>query len=41
MLGEDVKFELEWVSIYTFLSSAAAWEKFRHGRVLFAGDSAH
>lgn len=39
MLGEDVKFELEWVSIYTF--QCRRMEKFRHGRVLFAGDSAH
>ncbi len=39
MLGEDIKFELEWVSIYTF--QCRRMEKFRHGRVLFAGDSAH
>ena len=39
MLGEHVKFELEWVSIYTF--QCRRMEKFRHGRVLFAGDSAH
>jgi 3-(3-hydroxy-phenyl)propionate hydroxylase len=39
MLGADVKFELEWVSIYTF--QCRRMEKFRHGRVLFAGDSAH
>ncbi len=39
MLGEGVKFELEWVSIYTF--QCRRMEKFRHGRVLFAGDSAH
>ncbi len=39
MLGEDVEFELEWVSIYTF--QCRRMEKFRHGRVLFAGDSAH
>ncbi|MGR3617290.1 MAG: FAD-dependent oxidoreductase [Paracoccaceae bacterium] len=39
MLGEDVNFELEWVSIYTF--QCRRMEKFRHGRVLFAGDSAH
>ena len=39
MLGEDVKFELEWVSIYTF--QCRRMEKFRHGRVIFAGDSAH
>ena len=39
MLGEEVHFELEWVSIYTF--QCRRMEKFRHGRVLFAGDSAH
>lgn len=39
MLGEGVKFELEWVSIYTF--QCRRMEKFRHDRVIFAGDSAH
>ena len=39
LLGPDVKFELEWVSVYTF--GCQRMEKFRHGRVLFAGDSAH
>ena len=39
MLGEDVEFELEWVSIYTF--QCRRMEQFRHGRVLFAGDAAH
>ena len=39
MLGEDVQFELEWVSIYTF--QCRRMEKFRHGRVIFAGDAAH
>lgn len=39
MLGDTVSFELEWVSIYTF--QCRRMEKFRHGRVLFAGDSAH
>ena len=39
MLGEDVEFTLEWVSIYTF--QCRRMEKFRHGRVIFAGDSAH
>jgi 3-(3-hydroxy-phenyl)propionate hydroxylase len=37
MLGDDVEFELEWVSIYTF--QCRRMEKFRHGRVIFAGDS--
>ncbi|MCM5678651.1 FAD-dependent oxidoreductase [Schlegelella sp. S2-27] len=39
LLGEDVPFELEWVSVYTF--SCLRMERFRHGRVLFAGDAAH
>ena len=39
MLGEDVQYDLEWSSIYTF--QCRRMEKFRHGRVLFAGDSAH
>lgn len=39
MLGEDVNFELEWVSIYTF--QCRRMENFRHGRTLFAGDAAH
>jgi 3-(3-hydroxy-phenyl)propionate hydroxylase len=39
MLGEDAKFELEWTSVYTF--QCRRMEKFRHGRVLFAGDAAH
>ncbi|VAV92750.1 Monooxygenase family protein [hydrothermal vent metagenome] len=39
MLGDDVKFELEWVSIYTF--QCRRMKKFRHGRLLFAGDAAH
>lgn len=39
MLGPDVKYELVWTSIYTF--QCRRMEKFRVGRVLFAGDSAH
>ncbi len=39
MLGDNVKFELEWVSIYTF--QCRRMEKFRHGHVIFAGDAAH
>ena len=39
MLGEDVEFNLEWVSVYTF--QCRRMERFRHGRVIFAGDSAH
>ena len=36
---EDVQFELEWASVYTFACTRMA--HFRVGRVLFAGDSAH
>ncbi len=39
LLGPDAKFELEWVSVYTF--SCLRMDSFRHGHVLFAGDSAH
>jgi len=39
MLGPDVAYELEWTSIYTF--QCRRMETFRHGRILFAGDSAH
>jgi len=39
MLGADVPFELEWVSVYTF--RCRRLERFRHGRVIFAGDAAH
>jgi 3-(3-hydroxy-phenyl)propionate hydroxylase len=39
LLGPDAQFELEWVSVYTF--ACMRMEKFRHGRVLFAGDAAH
>ncbi len=39
LLGPDVKFELEWVSVYTF--SCLRMERFRHGHVLFVGDAAH
>jgi len=39
MLGEDVPFDLEWVSVYQF--ACRRIDRFRHGRVLFAGDAAH
>lgn len=39
LLGDDVKFQLEWVSVYTF--ACERMDEFRHGRVVFAGDSAH
>ncbi len=38
-LGEDFKFDFEWLSVYTF--QCRRLEKFRHGRILFAGDAAH
>jgi 3-(3-hydroxy-phenyl)propionate hydroxylase len=38
-LGREVPFELEWASVYTFACQRMA--RFRHGRVLFAGDAAH
>ncbi|KQV81297.1 FAD-dependent oxidoreductase [Rhizobacter sp. Root1221] len=38
-LGREVPFELEWASVYTF--SCLRMDRFRLGRVLFAGDSAH
>lgn len=39
LLGQNVEFTLEWVSVYTFACRRMA--HFRHGRVLFAGDAAH
>ncbi|UUX97905.1 FAD-dependent oxidoreductase [Aquabacterium sp. J223] len=39
LLGDKVEFELEWASVYTFACQRMA--RFRHRRVLFAGDSAH
>ena len=39
MLGEDIDFGFEWISLYRFQSRRLA--RFRHGRVLFAGDAAH
>lgn len=39
LLGDDAKFELEWASVYTF--ACQRMDRFRLGRVLFAGDSAH
>jgi 3-(3-hydroxy-phenyl)propionate hydroxylase len=39
MLGSEVEFELEWVSVYQF--ACRRIDRFRHGRVLFAGDAAH
>jgi len=39
MLGPDVDFDLEWVSVYRF--ACRRIDRLRHGRVLFAGDAAH
>jgi 3-(3-hydroxy-phenyl)propionate hydroxylase len=38
-LGRAVPFELAWASVYTF--ACMRMDRFVHGRVLFAGDSAH
>ncbi len=38
-LGRDIPFELEWASVYTF--ACQRMDRFRHARVLFAGDAAH
>ena len=39
MLGHDVKFELEWTSIYQF--RCMRMPKYVHDRIIFAGDAAH
>ena len=39
LLGKDADFELEWASVYTF--ACLRMDRFVHGRVVFAGDSAH
>ena len=39
LLGDDAKFDLEWVSVYTF--ACLRMDAFRHRRVIFAGDAAH
>ena len=39
MLGEDADFDIEWASVYTF--QCRRMQRFRHGRVIFAGDAAH
>ncbi len=39
MLGADVDYEITWSSIYTF--QCRRMQKFRHNRVIFAGDAAH
>ncbi|MEO0998191.1 MAG: FAD-dependent monooxygenase [Pseudomonadota bacterium] len=39
MLGDDVEFDYEWLSVYTF--QCRRMQRFVHGRVVFVGDSAH
>ena len=39
LLGREAEFEFEWISVYTF--ACMRMERFRHGRVMFAGDAAH
>ncbi len=39
MLGEDIEFTFEWLSVYRF--ACRRMEKFCHNRIIFAGDSAH
>ncbi|MBV9537420.1 MAG: FAD-dependent oxidoreductase [Acidisphaera sp.] len=39
MLGPDIPFALEWVSVYTFRCRRI--ERFVHGRTVFLGDAAH
>ena len=39
MLGQEIEFELEWVSVYQF--ACRRIDQFRHGRIFFAGDAAH
>jgi 3-(3-hydroxy-phenyl)propionate hydroxylase len=39
MLGDDIDFTFDWISLYRFQSRRL--QRFRHGRVLFAGDAAH
>jgi 3-(3-hydroxy-phenyl)propionate hydroxylase len=38
-IGHDAGYELEWWSVYT--ANTLALDKYRHGRTLFIGDSAH
>ena len=39
MLGSDIDFDYEWVSLYTF--QCRRMQRFVHNRVLFVGDAAH
>lgn len=39
MLGEELEFEFEWISIYTF--QCRQMDRFVHNRIVFIGDAAH
>ncbi len=39
MLGDEISFEQEWYSVYTF--QCRRMERFVHGPIIFVGDSAH
>jgi 3-(3-hydroxy-phenyl)propionate hydroxylase len=39
MLGEEARFTIVWSSVYTF--QCRRMQRFRHGRMIFAGDAAH
>jgi 3-(3-hydroxy-phenyl)propionate hydroxylase len=39
MLGEELEYEIDWVSIFTF--QCRRLPEFVHGRVIFVGDAAH
>lgn len=39
MFGADVDYEIQWFSIYSF--GVRRIDRFRHGRIFFAGDAAH
>jgi len=39
MLGPEIDYDIVWTSIYTF--QCRRMRRFRHGRTIFAGDSAH
>lgn len=39
MLGPDARFKFEWISVYAF--QCRTLDRYRHGRIVFAGDAAH
>ncbi len=39
LIGGDIEFDYEWISLYTF--QCRRMKNFVHGRIIFAGDSAH